>query len=203
MQLGSPRACGGRFQQTRTFTSLLHRRQKPFTSICHPPRSNGPTVPAIAPKEGGVECRGSVQPRQPGQLGIVASSARFKRDIQAMGEASQSLLQLRPVTFRYKQDPQATRQYGDRRGSGQSLSGAGHTGARWASVQYHELISMLLNELQRQQREFQELKAGLMARLTQLEAAVPRSASLAGRSSAGVDSIYGPNERSDRRGGKS
>ena len=111
MQLGSPRACGGRFQQTRTFTSLLHRRQKPFTSICHPPRSNGP-VPAIAPKDGGVECRGSVQPRQPGQLGIVASSARFKRDIQAMGEASQSLLQLGPVTFRYKQDPQATRQYG-------------------------------------------------------------------------------------------
>jgi hypothetical protein len=47
-----------------------------------------------------------------GQLGIVASSARFQRDIQAMGEVSQGLLQLRPVTFRYKQDPQATRQYG-------------------------------------------------------------------------------------------
>jgi hypothetical protein len=40
---------------------------------------------------------------------------------------------------------------------------------------------MLLNELQRQQREFQELKAALTARLMQLEAAVPRSASLASR----------------------
>ena len=48
-----------------------------------------------------------------------------------------------------------------------------------ASVQYHELIPMLLNELQRQQREFQELKAALTARLTQLEAA--RAASLASR----------------------
>ena len=67
-----------------------------------------------------------------GQLGIVASSARFKRDIQAMGERSQGLLQLRPVTFRYKQEPARNPAiWADRRGSGQSLSGAGHIGARW------------------------------------------------------------------------
>src|SRR5262249_8038393 len=41
-----------------------------------------------------------------GQVGILASSARYKRDIQDMKERSQGLLQLRPVTFRYKQDPQ-------------------------------------------------------------------------------------------------
>jgi len=51
--------------------------------------------------------------------------------------------------------------------------------ARSRRVQYHQLIPMLLNELQRQQGEFQELKAALTARLTQLEAA--RSASLASR----------------------
>jgi hypothetical protein len=116
------------------------------------------------------------------QLGIVASSARFKRDIQAMGEGSQGLLQLRPVTFRYKQDPQATRQYGL---IAEEVAKVYPELVTWgpdgkvASVQYHELVPMLLNELQRQQRELQELKAALTARLTQLEAA--RSVSLASR----------------------
>src|SRR5438309_3743035 len=32
------------------------------------------------------------------------SSARFKQDIQAMGDASSAILSLRPVTFRYKEE---------------------------------------------------------------------------------------------------
>lgn len=119
-----------------------------------------------------------------GQLGVVASSARFKRDIQTMGEGSQGLFQLRPVTFRYKQDLKGIRQYGliaeEVAKVYPELVTRGPDG-KVASVQYHELIPMLLNELQRQQRKFQELKAGLTARLTQLETAVPRSASLASR----------------------
>src|SRR5260370_14995789 len=47
-----------------------------------------------------------------GQLGILASSARFKRDIENIGDRSRGLVQLRPVTFRYKGDPQRARQYG-------------------------------------------------------------------------------------------
>src|SRR5262249_57067091 len=47
-----------------------------------------------------------------GQLGIVASSARYKRDIQDMAAGSQGLYRLRPVTFRYKQDTRGQRQYG-------------------------------------------------------------------------------------------
>ena len=47
-----------------------------------------------------------------GQAGIVASSARFKRDIQDTGERSLRLLQLHPVTIRYKQNPLLTPQYG-------------------------------------------------------------------------------------------
>jgi hypothetical protein len=47
-----------------------------------------------------------------GRLGIQASSARFKRDIRDMGDASAGLLRLRPVSFRYKQDPNRTLQYG-------------------------------------------------------------------------------------------
>src|SRR6266404_4202237 len=37
-----------------------------------------------------------------GQLGTVTSSARFKQDIQSMDKASEAVLALRPVTFRYK-----------------------------------------------------------------------------------------------------
>src|SRR5262249_36799224 len=47
-----------------------------------------------------------------GQLGIVMSSARYKRDIRAMGSSSEELMKLRPVTFRYRNDPSQQRQYG-------------------------------------------------------------------------------------------
>jgi endosialidase-like protein len=47
-----------------------------------------------------------------GQLGIAMSSARYKRDIRDMGRASAGLMKLRPVTFRYKNDPSDTVQYG-------------------------------------------------------------------------------------------
>lgn len=97
-----------------------------------------------------------------GQLGIVTSSARYKRDIAAMGGRSRGLFALRPVTFRYKRDPERIRQYGliaeevakvypeivTRKADGQI-----------ESVQYEELIPMLLNELQRQQHELNAVKA--------------------------------------------
>ncbi len=112
-----------------------------------------------------------------GQLGILASSARFKRDIEAMGERSLGLLQLRPVTFRYKQDPQGLRQYGlvaeEVAKVYPELVTRGTDGAV-QSVQYYELIPMLLNELQRQGRELRELKAQKLAladRLVRLEEA--------------------------------
>jgi Chaperone of endosialidase len=39
-----------------------------------------------------------------GQLGTVTSSLRFKEAVKPMGEASEAILGLKPVTFRYKQD---------------------------------------------------------------------------------------------------
>jgi hypothetical protein len=39
-----------------------------------------------------------------GQLGIMASSERFKKDISTMKTASDAILSLRPVTFHYKMD---------------------------------------------------------------------------------------------------
>jgi len=100
-----------------------------------------------------------------GQLGTVVSSARYKRDIQSMGQRSQRLLQLRPVTFRYKDDAHGQQQYGliaeEVAKVYPELVVKGADG-KVEGVQYHELISMLLNELQHQQRSLnaqrQEMK---------------------------------------------
>jgi len=49
-----------------------------------------------------------------GKLGTVQSSARFKQDIKPMDKASEALLSLKPVTFRYKEelDPDGVPQFG-------------------------------------------------------------------------------------------
>lgn len=49
-----------------------------------------------------------------GQLGTLTSSARFKQNIQHMGDASDVLLALQPVTFQYKPeiDPRGLAQFG-------------------------------------------------------------------------------------------
>ena len=117
-----------------------------------------------------------------GQLGVQVSSGRYKRDIETMGSNSQGLLQLRPVTFSYSKDLAQKRQYGliaeevmevypelVTRGANGQVEG----------VQYHQLIPMLVNELQRQQRQQEELKkenAELAGRLERLGEAVTRAA---------------------------
>jgi hypothetical protein len=143
-----------------------------------------------------------------GQLGVgITSSARYKKDIQDMGKRSQGLYQLRPVTFHYKHDPHQ-RQYGliaeEVVKIYPELVTKGADG-KVESVQYHELIPMLLNEVQRQQQKLdaqaqqltaqsQEVaglkaqneeqrvqNAALAARLAQLEQGMARTAAAATR----------------------
>jgi len=47
-----------------------------------------------------------------GKLGTVASSRRFKHDIQPMDKSSQAILALKPVTFHYKSDAKSTPCFG-------------------------------------------------------------------------------------------
>jgi len=108
-----------------------------------------------------------------GQLGIVVSSARYKRDIRDMGAASSKLLKLRPVSFRYNQDPSNTVQYGlvaeEVAKSYPELVSSGDDG-RPQTVRYLELSAMLLNELQKQARENQRQAAQLTGQAQQLAA---------------------------------
>jgi len=90
-----------------------------------------------------------------GQLGTVSSSRRYKEDIQDMGAASDGLLRLRPVTFRYKkpsQDGSKPIQYGliaeEVAEVYPDLVVRGKDG-QIETVQYYKLDAMLLNEIQK------------------------------------------------------
>jgi len=105
-----------------------------------------------------------------GQLGIVTSSARYKQDIAAMGNTSGGVLKLRPVTFAYRSDAQHVTHYGLLAEEVAVVYPELVTRTATGDVQtvkYQELIPMLLNELQRQQRELAELRALVGSRLGQ------------------------------------
>ena len=97
-----------------------------------------------------------------GQLGTVSSSARYKEDIQNLGDVSSAIFDLRPVQFRYKQPaPDGTKpvQFGligeEVEKVIPELVTYGKAG-EVESVQYHELPALLLNELQKQHRHIQD-----------------------------------------------
>jgi hypothetical protein len=109
-----------------------------------------------------------------GQFGVVNSSRRFKEDIQDMGEASQRLMRLRPVTFRYRKafdDGSKPIQFGliaeEVAETFPELAVRDATGTI-QSVHYERLNVLLLNELQRQQRQLEDLDA-LKQRVSELE----------------------------------
>ncbi len=94
-----------------------------------------------------------------GKLGITPSSSRYKRDIHDMNSASNGLLKLRPVTFRYKEDPEGERQYGliaEEVARVYPELVSHDTDGKVISVRYHELVPMLLNQVQKQARQLQQ-----------------------------------------------
>ena len=106
-----------------------------------------------------------------GQLGVLASSERYKTAVAPMGGSTEKLQQLRPVIFHLKTDPKGAVQYGliaeevarvypelvirDEKG-------------RIQGVRYEELAPMLLNEAQAQAAEIAQMKQ----QLRQLQAAL-------------------------------
>ena len=103
-----------------------------------------------------------------GQLGTVSSSRSVKNDIRDMGDATDRLLDLRPVTFHYKQQ--------------QTLPSGGALPPEYGliaeevaevfpdlvvydekgrpfTVKYHEMAPMLLNEMKKQQHTIEKLEA--------------------------------------------
>jgi hypothetical protein len=115
-----------------------------------------------------------------GQLGVIASSERFKTDVADMGAAASRLDDLRPVTFRLRADAGGTTQYGliaeevarvypelvIRDAQGQA-----------SGVRYEELAPMLLAKLR-------EVQARRIALARQLAAQETAESALAGEMQA-------------------
>jgi hypothetical protein len=119
-----------------------------------------------------------------GQLGTSSSSERFKQDIQSMGEASDLLLDLRPVTFRYKPefDPTGTPQFGLIAEEVNKVDPdlvVRDDKNQIYTVRYDAINAMLLNEVLKQHRKLDEKDAEIRAleqRLDRLESMMPNSA---------------------------
>jgi trimeric autotransporter adhesin len=109
-----------------------------------------------------------------GQLGVLPSSERFKEDIKPMDNASEVILNVEPVTFRYKKeiDPGAVAQFGlvaeklarvnpdlverDREG-------------KPFTVRYDAVNTMLLNEFLKEHRRVRDLECALDQLTTRLK----------------------------------
>src|SRR6266403_416588 len=108
-----------------------------------------------------------------GKLGTTVSSQRFKDDIKPMERASEALLALKPVTFRYKKeiDPAGTSQFGlvaeEVEKVNPDLVVRDQEGKPY-TVRYDQVNAMLLNEFLKAHHKVEEQGASI----TQLNATV-------------------------------
>jgi len=96
-----------------------------------------------------------------GQLGVAASSARFKDEIKPMDKTSEAILALRPVTFHYRKevDPAGTAQFGLVAEEVEKVSPtlvAHATDGSAYTVRYDAVNAMLLNEFIKEHRKVEE-----------------------------------------------
>ena len=110
-----------------------------------------------------------------GHLGTTTSSARFKDEIKPMDKASEAILSLKPVTFRYKPevDPDGVQQFGlvaeEVEKVNPALVARDEQGKPY-TVRYEAVNAMLLNEFLKAHRKVETLEA----KLAKLEATVER-----------------------------
>jgi hypothetical protein len=124
-----------------------------------------------------------------GQLGVAPSSARFKDGIKPMDKASEAILALKPVTFRYKHelDPVGIPQFGLVAEQVEKVNPdlvARDADGKVYTVRYEAVNAMLLNEflkehrkveeqgsqMTKQNRKVQELEATVAQQQKQIEA---------------------------------
>jgi hypothetical protein len=108
-----------------------------------------------------------------GQLGTMSSSRRFKKEIKPMESASEAILALRPVTFRYKDYKESPPQFGliaeevaevnpnmvVRDGKGEIFT-----------VRYDAVNAMLLNEFLKEHRKVEKLESKVAEQEKKIEA---------------------------------
>ena len=108
------------------------------------------------------------------RLGVATSSARFKNEIKPMNKASEAILALKPVTFRYKKeiDPDGIPQFGlvaeEVEKVNPDLVSRDAEGQPY-TVRYEAVNAMLLNEFLKTHRTVQEQQKEIDALKTELK----------------------------------
>ena len=119
-----------------------------------------------------------------GQLGTITSSERFKSEIKPMDKASESILALQPVTFRYKNelDRKGVEQFGlvaeEVEKVNPDLVARDDEGKPY-TVRYEAVNAMLLNEFLKEHRKVEkqaEINQRQEATIARLEAALKAQA---------------------------
>jgi hypothetical protein len=125
-----------------------------------------------------------------GQLGTMTSSARYKEAVQPMDKASEAVLALHPVTFRYKHefDPEGIPQFGlvaeDVEKVNPDLVARDEQGKPY-TVRYEAVNAMLLNEFLKEHQTVQELKSAAVKQ----EATIARQQKQIDALSAGLQKV--------------
>jgi hypothetical protein len=110
-----------------------------------------------------------------GKLGTVVSSGRYKDEIESMDKASEAILALKPVTFRYKKelDPEGIPQFGlvaeDVENVNPALVARDEQGKPY-TVRYEAVNAMLLNEFLKEHRKNEQQEATITHQQEQIEA---------------------------------
>ena len=102
-----------------------------------------------------------------GHLGTVVSSERLKDQIKPMDKASEAILALKPVTFRYKQetDPEGIPQFGLVAEQVEKVNPdlvARNADGKVYTVRYDAVNAMLLNEFLKEHRKVERLEASVV-----------------------------------------
>src|SRR6266513_3666198 len=112
-----------------------------------------------------------------GRLGVATSSSHFKDEIKPMDKASDAILALKPVTFRYKKeiDPDAIPQFGlvaeDVEKVNPALVVHDEQGKPF-TVRYDAVNAMLLNEFLKEHRKVEALQASFAQQQKDFQATV-------------------------------
>ena len=109
-----------------------------------------------------------------GQLGTPTSSARFKDRIKPMDKASEAILALKPVTFRYKKelDPKGVPQFGLVAEQVEKVNPdlvVRDANGKVYSVRYEAVNAMLLNEFLKEHKKVEEQQKEIAALAAQLK----------------------------------
>jgi hypothetical protein len=110
-----------------------------------------------------------------GQLGVAASSARFKDDIKSMDKASESIFALNPVTFHYKKaiDANGTPQFGlvaEQVAKVNPDLVVRDPNGKPYTVRYEAVNAMLLNEFLKEHRTVEKQQATIALQESQIKA---------------------------------